>query len=493
MNANRRAIIDIGSNTIRLVVFGGAMRAPVALYNEKATVGLGRGVAADGRITAEAMASALTTLARFKTLLAGLQPAWLRVVATAAVRDAKNGAEFLVKVRSLGLTVELLSGDAEATAAGFGVIAALPQADGTVADIGGGSLELVRVTGGMVEERTSLPLGMYAIGELRRSKAGELRRRIQKLVAEIPWIWRCNDLPLYLVGGSWRALARVHLHRTGFPLPVLSNHAMLPQFARPFAEELKSLDPAELAAIPGMPGSRVAALPDTAALLAALVEAIAPSQIVVSPFGLREGLLYQALDDVERAKDPLIEGVRFVTGSHDQFPGLGEELAAWSASVFSPESAKMARLRRAVCHMFGTGWASNPEFRALSGEELALHGNWIAIDASERAMMGRALFAGLGGSGELPPILGQLASPDMLSQAKAWGLAIRLGQRLSGGAPSLLAQSSLQIHGRVLRLTLPSELSSLVDDTLRRRLNRLASGLREWRSSKFEAEIVCLA
>jgi exopolyphosphatase/guanosine-5'-triphosphate,3'-diphosphate pyrophosphatase len=486
---SRRAIIDIGSNTVRLVVFGGVARAPLVLYNEKVTVGLGRGVIADGRMTDEAMDHALAALGRFEILLEAFQPEWTRVVATAAVRDAANGEEFLERVRALGLDAELLSGDDEAVAAGFGVVAAMPRADGVVADLGGGSLELVRVGAGQVSERVSLPLGLYAAGRLRIEKPGRLRRRVQQMIAEIPWMWSCNDLPLYLVGGSWRSLARVHLHRTGFPLPVLGNYAFAADAARPFAQELQTIDAQELAAIPAMPSGRVAGIVDAAALLAALVEAIAPSSLVISPFGLREGLLYQALDENERCKDPLIEGVRFVTGRHDQFPGLGDALATWLQELFSDESDQLARLRHSVCHMVGTGWASNPEFRALSGEELALHGNWIGVDVSERAIMGRALFTGLGGSGDAPAILAQLAQPELLDRANAWGLAVRLGQRLSGGATAILEQSRLSIEEDRLTLTLPPGQSGLVDDTLRRRLGRLANAIGHLHRRKLQSRI----
>jgi len=319
--------------------------------------------------------------------------------------------------------------------------------------------------------------------------AGALRRRVQQIVADVPWIWRCNDLPLYLVGGSWRALARAHLYRTGFPLPVLSNHSMVPEMARPFAEELRAIDPTELAAIPAMPGSRVAAIPDAGALLAALVEAVAPSQVVISPFGLREGMLYRALDAGERAKDPLIEGVRFVTGAYNQFPGLGEALADWSSGIFADELPRMVRLRRAVCHMVGTGWASNPGSRALRGGEWPLTGTGLGVDEAERASWGRALFTGLGGGGEPPAILAHLADRDSLAQAKAWGLAIRLGQRLSGGAAAILSGSRLSIEGRQVRLSLPPGGLSLVDETLRRRLGRLANALGDLRGSKLEPEI----
>jgi exopolyphosphatase / guanosine-5'-triphosphate,3'-diphosphate pyrophosphatase len=473
----RRAIIDIGSNTIRLVVFGGAPRVPVVLYNEKLMGGLGVDVIADGKLSERTMKTALAGLARFKTLVESMDVAAFRVVATAAVRDASNGATFVDRVRALGLPIELLSGEAEAQASGLGVISAVPRADGVVADLGGGSLELVRVAHGQISQQMSLPIGILNVAEIRGKGKGSLRRHVQSLVAESSWAWRSHNLPLYLVGGSWRSLARVHIHLTGFPLPVLGNHIMMRDEILTLSNAIQSMDRAAIKAIPSMPAGRALMVADAAAMLAALVEAISPSQIVTCAFGLREGLLYEALDAKERKKDPLIEAARFATAAQDQFPGHGDALLGWLDGLFGDEPRELARLRHAVCLLIGTGWASNPDFRALSGEELALHGNWAGVTARDRAIMGMALYAGLGGSGEVPPILSQLADPASLLIARSWGLALRLAQRLSGGATRILAQSKIERVGRTLTLYLADGLAALDDPSVRRRLDRLASAV----------------
>ncbi len=474
---NRRAIIDIGSNTIRLVVFGGAARAPVVLYNEKLMAGLGRGVVSNGSLTADAMKVALVGLARFKTLIDSMDLSSVRVVATAAVRDAKNGQEFLKAIRNLGFAVELLSGEAEAQASGYGVISAIPQADGVVADLGGGSLELVRVRHGEVSKQVSLPIGILNAAEIRTQGTGSLRRHIQKLIARTSWAWRSDNLPLYLVGGSWRSLARVHIHQTGFPLPVIGSHQIAPQDVRPMSDMIQLMDRATIKAIPLMPAGRVPLVADAAALLAALVEAISPSEIITCSFGLREGLLFEGLDAQERSKDPLIEGIRFATATQDQFPGHGDALFHWLDGLFGAEEKAFSRLRHAVCLLIGTGWASNPDFRALSGEELALHGNWAGVTASDRAIMGMALYVGLGGAKEPPPILAQLADLKSLEIARTWGLALRLAQRLCGGSKSILERSGIVVENQRLMLQLPQDLAALDDPSVRRRLERLGSAL----------------
>ena len=228
----RRAIVDIGSNSIRLVVYGGSQRAPSVLFNEKLLAGLGRGVVTNGRLDPDSVAGALAGLARFAALLRLMKPVTVRVVATAAVREASDGAQFLAAVRQLGLPAELLSGDDEAEAAGLGVIAAHPQARGLVADMGGGSLELVRVADGAVHQRVSLMLGAMRVAAIRAGGRGQLRKAMRKALAPHDWLAAVAGQPLYLVGGAWRALARVHMHLNQFPLPVLADYSFSAEDAR---------------------------------------------------------------------------------------------------------------------------------------------------------------------------------------------------------------------------------------------------------------------
>jgi exopolyphosphatase / guanosine-5'-triphosphate,3'-diphosphate pyrophosphatase len=471
------AIIDIGSNTIRLVVFGGPPRVPVVLYNEKLMAGLGRGVIADGMLSASAVECALVGLARFKALVDSMDVAAFRVVATAAVRDATNGQDFLDKIRALGLPVELLSGEAEARASGYGVISEIPGADGVVADLGGGSLELVRVAQGGISQLTSLPLGILNVSDIRSEGDGALRRYVQSLIAQTSWAWRSHNLPLYLVGGSWRSLARFHIHHSGFPLPVLGNYSIPPQEIRHVSDAIQNMDSAALKAIPAMPNGRVPMIADAAALLAALVEVISPSAIITCAFGLREGLLFQTLGENERKKDPLIEGVRFAIATQDHLRGYGDALFRWTERLFGHQHDALSRLRHASCLLTGARWASNPDFRATSGEELALHGNWVGVTARDRAIMGMALYVGLGGTGNAPEILGELADSAALKKARAWGLALRLAQRLSGGSAAILDRSRLTLTGNTLRLELPPALAALDDPAVHRRLERLCKAL----------------
>ena len=479
MKDPRQAIVDIGSNSIRLVVFGGPLRAPSLLFNEKLMAGLGRGVVAAGRLDPDSVSMALTGLARFAALIKLMKPGWVRVVATAAVREASDGSAFLKSVRKLGLPAELLSGDDEAEASGLGVISAHPQARGLVADMGGGSLELVRVADGAVHEKVSLLFGALRVAAIRSGGRGQLRRALRKAIEPHPWLGTVKGQPLYLVGGAWRALARVHMMRSAFPLPVIGDYCFTPEEARELKVVVRAMSSAELAAVPGMKAGRALQLDDAAALLAALVSVTDPSEVIVSAHGLREGLLFKALDPELRQRDPLIEGIRHALAGQQAVEGHAEALLGWAEEAFAADPADERRLRYAVCLIAGTSWASDPDFRAVAGEDIALHGSWIGVNAADRAVMAMALHVGLGGAPDSPPaILTCLAPPERLVRAKAWGFALRLAQRLSGGSPAALVQVPLvSAQDGALVLAPKKAVAALIDGPVERRLARLGAAL----------------
>jgi exopolyphosphatase/guanosine-5'-triphosphate,3'-diphosphate pyrophosphatase len=474
---DRFAVIDIGSNSIRLVVYGAPLRAPVILFNEKVMAGLGRGVSANGRLSDDAMAAALIALQRFALLCAEMGAGTPLTVATAAVRQASNGEAFLAQIRACGLDVRLLSGAEEAEAAGRGVIAGFDNADGIVGDLGGGSLELVRVSGGAIGKRASFPLGVLRIAALRaKSKAAFERQVFEQLKAE-GWLGAGQGLPFYLVGGSWRALARIHMHLTHYPLPILHHYAMPPQAATRLVRAVSRIDRVTMKGLGIISSARQPALGDAAAMLSSLVHALQPDRLVVSATGLREGLLYDQLPPAVRAEDPLIVSARAEGARQGRFAEHGDVLSRWIAPLFVGESAEQARLRHVACLLGDIGWAANPDFRAERGLEMALHGNWLAMTSQGRALVGQALFAAFGGGSVRPEILAKLASGDDLDRARVWGLAIRLGQRLGGGVEGPLAHSRLTVSDGRLTLMLNPAIAALGGEAVERRLRQLANAL----------------
>lgn len=475
--SQRTAIIDIGSNSIRLVVYDGAARLPAILFNEKVLAGLGRSLAETGAIGDDALVLATTALARFSSLAREMEVDSLRTVATAAVRDASNGDRLLDIARALGLKVELLSGEAEALAAGYGVLSGIPDADGIVGDLGGGSLELVRVVAGTVTDRVSFPLGVLRLEAIRSQGKGVLDKTVAKLLEQAGWSRRGEGLPFYLVGGSWRALARLDMHLTGYPLPVIHEYAMPASTITRLQRTIAQMGKSRIRSVPNLSSGRVGTLDHAAALLGALIKHLGSSETVASAFGLREGLLYGDLTMDERRADPLIVAARDEARRSGRFPEHGDLLDAWIAPLFGDEDVSLTRLRHAACLLADVGWRANPEFRAERGMEIALHGNWVGIDARGRAALAQALFTSLGGGLESPAPVGQLASPEELERARLWGLAMRLGQRLSGGVAGPLRRSRVAIEGEMLQLHLGEDDAALYGEAVEKRHRALAGAL----------------
>ncbi|MGI4731706.1 MAG: hypothetical protein ACRYFW_08165 [Janthinobacterium lividum] len=473
----RTAIIDIGSNSIRLVVYQGPARLPAILFNEKVLAGLGRGLAATGAIEASGMALARSTLARFARLSREMEVTRLRTVATAAVRDASNGQELIDAARDVGLEVELLSGEQEALAAGSGVLSAMPEANGIVGDLGGGSLELVRVAGGRLSERVSFPLGVLRLPGLRAKGQLGFEKQVARMIADAGWAGRGRGLPLYLVGGSWRALARLDMNLTTYPLPIIQHYAMTADTIARLGDVAGQMGKARLRGVPGLSSGRIPNLVDAAVILTLLLRQLGSSGTIVSAYGLREGLLYEEMDEATRAQDPLLVACRDEGRREGRFPEHGDLLDTWLAPLFDADTPAQARLRHAACQLADVGWRANPEFRAERGVETALHGNWVGIDGPGRAQIAQALHVGLGGGPQAPDPIPRLAGQVAVARATAWGLAIRLGQRLSAGLAGPLQRSRLEADIGAVTLHLADRDRALYGETVERRHVALATVL----------------
>lgn len=475
-------IIDIGSNSVRLVVYQGLTRVPAALFNEKVMAGLGRGLAANGRLGNGAMDTAVAALARFASLATAMGVTALRTVATAAVREAANADEFLARVASeTGLEIEIIDGETEARGAALGVIAGIPGADGVVGDLGGGSLELIRVAGGEAHDRISLPIGSLRLDAVRKRDRRALAPFIRKSLERVDWAAKGRGLPFYMVGGSWRALAQVHIHQSGHPLPIVHQYQMSSEAPASLVRSLSQLDPASLREVPNISTSRLTSLPGAAMLLAATVKKLGSASVIASGFGLREGLLFGQLSVTQQALDPLIVAARDEGARQGRFPEHGDMLFNWMSGVFDTENELLAerRIRLAACLLSDVAWRAHPDFRAERGVDLALHGNWVAITAAERASLAQALHFCFGGSNNAPvlALLAQLAPAPMLARARAWGLALRLGQRLTGGTAIALSASRLTRDGQSIVLHLAPAHAALLGDAVSRRLKLVGTAL----------------
>ncbi len=472
LNQQPIGIIDIGSNSVRLVVYAGAERQPAPIFNEKVMAGLGTGLAETGRLADDRMERGLAALARFRLLLDHMAVAQVKVVATAAVRDAENGPEFVRAIDHLGFQCEVLSGEEEAHLAGEGVLSAIPEADGIVGDLGGGSIELVRVSRAGPARGISLPLGVLRL-TTDASVEGRVREALEKAIHANKMLSASRGTGLYMVGGSWRSLARMDMLATGYPLPIVHQYEMEPGRA---AHLLQIAAAPSAHVTKGISSARLATLPQVAMLLSCLVEALEPSKLVVSTSGIREGVLFASLPKSVRQKDPLIEEVRCAAEGQSPFGPHGERLNKFIGTIFDDPPAA-ARIRLAACLLGEIVWQANPGFRAERGVEMALHGNWVAVNAAERVMLAAALASSFGSDNVQRSAFAQLCTRSQLARAHQWGLAMRLGQRLSGGVSSALAGARLDIDGSELRLSVRKAERELIGDAVGKRLRPLAEAM----------------
>jgi exopolyphosphatase / guanosine-5'-triphosphate,3'-diphosphate pyrophosphatase len=470
----RRAVIDIGSNTVRLVIYGGPPRAPAVLWNEKVSARLGRDLARTGSIPAAAIDEALATLDRYRLIVQDLGISDVEVVATAAPRDADNGSVFLSRVAELGLKVRLLSGEEEACASAYGAIGAFPGAAGLVADLGGGSLELVPIAEGECGAGFSLPLGTLRL-PAERAKRG-FARRVAKTLAALAMPAQAGG-PLYMVGGTWRAFATYAMRVADHPLTDPHGFQLSRLEAETLAKVVQRLQPASLAQIRGISGMRAEKLPDAAALLRALLAHLEPEGLVFSSWGLREGLHYRRLDEPTRRSDPFLAGVAAFAGEPHPETATATQLSNWAGSIVRGSDAVGDRLRLAAAYLAIALHRVEPNLRSAQAIEWALDKRWIGLIPEERAALA-AILVGTLGQIALSERVTRLAPAALLDQSLATGLALRLAHRLGAGSARAVDASRLLVEEGLLVLELEENHAALAAPPVVKDLGALATALR---------------
>ncbi len=476
------AVIDIGSNSVRLVAYEGLSRSPTALFNEKALCGLGREVQSTGLLPADAVDHALATLKRYSTLCATMGVKKIFAIATAACREAKNGRAFIkLAQRAIGADIDVLSGGREAELTALGVISGVHRADGVVGDLGGGSLELIDVHGTRARHGLTRPLGGLALADISARSVKKAEKFIRKTLSPLPVLKGCHDRRFYAVGGTWRSLARLHMWQTAYPLHVMHGYAIDANEALEFARLLHRVDVETLSNIEVVAGARRPLLPYAALVLEYILRIGKPRQVVFSALGVREGLLYSLLKERDREKDPLIEAARNLNRLRSRSPRHGEELIAWTdrfmVSSGLDENAEERRLRQAACLLADIGWRAHPDYRGEQSLNLIAHGGFSGIDHAGRAYLALSVFyrhVGLVVEDELSSRLRELASTRMIDRARVLGAALRLAYIVSGAMPGVLPRTPLAVERHRLALRLPGPCAALAGERVSNRLRALA-------------------
>ncbi len=471
----RCAIVDLGSNSVRLVVFEGRGRNPVAIFNEKAVLRLGRGLQATGRLNAQGVEQAYRVMTRYAAIARAMEAEPFEVLATAAVRDASNGPEFMdgLRAHTPNATLRVLTGMEEASLSSAGLLCGIPGADGLLADIGGGSLELVRLDGSGVHHATTLRLGVIRLADRSENDLTRARAIAEADLAEVPWLHEGAERDLYLVGGAWRALARVHMQHVAYPLAIVHHYTIDREAARALTALV--LEPRRT-----LQGARRRAedLPYAATVLRRLLRLSNARRVVFSANGIREGWFMQLVDPELRRQDPLLAAAKDLATTLARDPALPPALVAWTRPLFPNDTAQDLRLRHAACWMSDIGSQDHPEYRAEQAFWRVLRQPGVGMSHPTRAFLALAIALRYDADPDAPylAMARTLLDPAETARANTLGAALRLAYTLSAGTPALLADTTLRAEGNRLVLDLIGA-GVFAGEGIERRLERLASSL----------------
>lgn len=479
--APRLGVVDLGSNSVRLVVFEGLSRNPLQIFNEKAVLGLGRGLQQTGRLNEAAVPQALTVLGRYAAVARAMGAEPVEILATAATRDAQNGEEFIAAIneRLPDIPIRVLSGREEGALSADGVLLGFPGADGILGDLGGGSLELVELREGLMGRGATLPLGAIRLADRTGGEVSKARAMVESDLSHVPWIRQGEGRDLYLVGGAWRALARMHMAQTRYPLHIVHHYVLRRDEARDLAGVIAQASRKTLEKMPEAPLKRLQDMPYAALVLRRLLRATGARRVVFSANGLREGWYARLLPQGIREEDPLQAAGRDLAARYGRDPEMAPALAAWTAALFEEETDDAASLRAACCAIADIGSHDHPDYRAEHAFYRVLRQPGVGVDHHQRAFLAMVVALRYEADDDAPflAMARQLLDPAALRRAAVLGAALRLAFTLSGGTPALLAGTALRRVGGELRLRLVEGTGVFAGESVQRRLDALASAI----------------
>lgn len=477
---SRVGVVDVGSNSVRMVIFDGAARSPAYFYNEKIMCELGAGLSESGCLNPRGRKRALSALRRFQHLAKDLDLPGLHVVATAAVREAKDGPDFCNQVHSeTGLTVQVIDGGEEARLSAQGVLLGWPGAYGLICDIGGSSMELAEIGDGQVGHRLTSALGPLKLRDIkggRRARKAHIKATMEELRDQLgPQRDR-----LFLVGGSWRAFARLDMLRRGYPLNVLHEYRMTTKQVHETIKFIEKGDPDHLRSQAGVSSSRMALIPYAMDVLARLIRTFKPKDIAISSYGIREGLLYEQMPQILRDRDPLIEASYFSEAKDARLPGFGKHLFDFVMPLFKSAPEARVRLIKAACLLHDVSWRAHPDYRAEICFDNVTRANLGGLKHSERVFIGLALqhrYRNKREGNRFEPLYKLLDEKDQ-KQAEILGKAMRFGAMLWMHHDAKMGTLRFYPKKRQLELRLPKAGEPLFSEVAEARLNSLANALK---------------
>ncbi len=474
-------IVDIGSNSVRLVAYDALDRAPIPTFNEKSLCALGHGVYSTGKLSKQGVDKALAALRRFRALIRIMQIDNVHVIATAAARDASNGAEFLAAAREAlgGAEIQLLSGSREAKLSAMGVLSGVHDPDGFVGDLGGGSLELIDIAGSRIGEGISLPLGGLALMDASHKSPKAAAKIVRDALAKSPGLDALQDRSFYAVGGTWRALAKLHMGQRNYPLLVMHGYAIPAREAADLADLVERVDASSFLAIESVNAARRPLLAYGAVVLDELIRRAKPKDVVISTYGVREGLLYEALEPGRRSDDPLIVAAQKSNRLLARAPAYATELARWTGAFLQSaelaESPAESRLREASCYLSEINWRAHPDYRGVQSFNAVSSAILPGVNHAERSFLSLvATLRYVGLDEEVALQVRNMMPAAMIDRAQVIGASLRIASVLAAGMPETLPDAPLTApKGRIV-LTLPQRLAALSNERLAGRIKAMA-------------------
>ena len=434
-------------------------------------------MAPGGRLDPKAVDYALETLRRFRRLIEEHGEPPTRVFATAAVREAADGREFVRRIDELGFAAEVIDGAEEASLAAFGVVSYEPGATGVVGDMGGGSLELVALENGEIRDSASLSIGPLRLMQQSEGKIQTASEIVARALADVSWLGQRATAGLYAVGGAWRAVARIQMRLKKYPLPVLHHYEFSRNDALDVCDLIARQSKRSLEEIEGLPRRRLDTLPYAALVLKSVLERTKIERVIVSAGGVREGLLYKSLSPAERAIDPLLEGANFFASRLAPDPKMGAAAEALTDALFIDETLATRRVRQAVCALIDVAAYFHPDLRAHQAFDTALRAPFYGVTHRERALIALALFTRHEGkvAGEPDASIVGLLPDEERDRAYRLGHALRFAAALAPKAPHALVGARLEHAGDKIVFRAPERTRSLMGETPRKRLEALAA------------------
>lgn len=308
-------IIDIGSNSIRLVLVEIAEKGYHKIFNDiKQSVRLGMDMGKNLELKPDRIEKAIETLKLFKRMCDITEVNEIIPVATAAVRKAKNKDLFLSRVKKeIGLDIKVLSGKEEAFYAYWGVINSIDIDKGLIMDIGGGSTELICVEGGKIAHTVSLPFGSINLSQsfkltnnIKDADVEALETFLVNKFKEIPWLLNCKNYPLIGVGGTIRNIGNIVQKYSNYPLDIIHNFTMDKNDINTVFQLVKEKKLSQRKRIKGLSKDRADVFVGAAGAVCKLVNYCQINSIIVSGSGIREGLVYDYIhNNIEPVKNVL--------------------------------------------------------------------------------------------------------------------------------------------------------------------------------------------